>query len=147
MLSCDRTINTRVSTWGCDSYHETEHPFSTWASTLGPRAMNSNRPSIPVEPGSTVSDYHVSVCTCLLSSGASPDTWQFFNSPSSCDVGCLTFWCDTWQRRWPRFNRPSLPPSLKGPCYSMFFFLIRARLRETIRAHGWIVRGFFFFFF
>lgn len=47
-------------------------------------------PLIPVEPGSNVSCYDVPECTCLLSSGASPDTWQF-SIPQFVRHGLLDF--------------------------------------------------------
>ena len=123
-------------------------PLSTCMGIVhGPTAMNP-RITPRIHHGGTrfqrIQLPRFGTCTCLVVV-VRCFTWHvaIFNSPSSRDAGCLTFWCDTWQRRWPRFN----PLPKKGRVVScFFFFLIRARLRETIREILYRSESSFFFF-
>ncbi|XP_043592962.1 uncharacterized protein LOC122572245 [Bombus pyrosoma] len=76
----------------------TQHPFAIYeditCDTTGSvyiwKSHELEPPLIPVEPGSSVSGYEIPDCTCLLSSGASPDTWQF-SIPQFVRCGLLDF--------------------------------------------------------
>lgn len=76
----------------------TQHPFAIYenitCNTTGSvyiwKSHEFEPPLIPVEPGSSVSGYEIPDCTCLLSSGASPDTWQF-SIPRFVRCGLLDF--------------------------------------------------------
>lgn len=110
-----------------------------------PWTLESPLESTTVEPGSNVSSYHVSgrARASLLSSGASPDTWQF-SIPQVAATRAAWLFDVTLDRGGDLASTPSLKRA--ALFHVFFFFLIRARLREMIREILYRSESSFFFF-